>query len=52
MEQNLFLLKHKMRLTTKSKTKLELESDLSEILLENCKFIRDSTPVLSDKTQT
>jgi len=35
-----------------SKSKLELESNSNEILPVNCKFIRDSTPILSDKTQT
>jgi len=35
-----------------SKSKLELESNLSEILPVNCKFIYNSTPTYSNETQT
>jgi len=35
-----------------SKSKLELESNLGEILPVNCKFIRCSTSTQPDKTQT
>jgi len=35
-----------------SKSKLELESNLSEILPVNCKLIYDSIPILSGKIQT
>jgi len=40
-----------INLRSYSKSKLELKSNLSEILPVNCKFICDSNPLLSDKTQ-
>jgi len=41
-----------MLMTVFSKSKLELKSNFSEILPVNCKFIHDSIPTYSDKTQT